>query len=65
MFTRDHNKVARWGDRVEVATGDFQKPETFARALTGMEVVFLMSQSPDQEAFARLIMRPRHRGGRE
>jgi uncharacterized protein YbjT (DUF2867 family) len=55
VFTRDANKVAHWGGRVEIAAGDFQKPETFARALSGVEAVFLMNQSPDQEAFARLI----------
>lgn len=55
VFARDPSKVAHWGDRVEVAIGDFQKPDTFARALGGAEAVFIMSQSPDQEAFARLI----------
>lgn len=55
VFTRDAAKVERWGDRVEVAAGDFQKPDTFARAVSGAEAVFLMSQSPDQQAFARLI----------
>jgi uncharacterized protein YbjT (DUF2867 family) len=55
VFTRDTAKVERWGDRVEAAAGDFQKPDTFARAVSGAEAVFLMSQSPDQQAFARLI----------
>jgi uncharacterized protein YbjT (DUF2867 family) len=55
VFTRDAAKVERWGDRVEVAAGDFTKPDTFARAVSGVEAVFLMSQSPDQQAFARLI----------
>jgi uncharacterized protein YbjT (DUF2867 family) len=40
---------------VEIAIGDFQKPDTLARAVSGAEAVFVMSQSPDQEAFARLI----------
>jgi uncharacterized protein YbjT (DUF2867 family) len=55
VFTRDPKKVAQWGDRVEVATGDFQNPDTFARALDGVEAVYLMHQSPDQNAFTNLI----------
>jgi len=55
VFTRNAAKVERWGDRVEVAIGDFQSPDTFARAVNGAEAVFVMSQSPDQQAFARLI----------
>ena len=55
VFTRDANKVAQWGDRVQVATGDFQNPETFGRAVAGSDTVFLMTQSPDQEAFRRLV----------
>ena len=55
VFTRDANKVAQWGNRVEVATGDFQTPETFGRAVASAEAVFLMSQNPDQEAFRRLV----------
>lgn len=55
VFTRDAAKVAQWGDKVEAAVGDFQKPESFVRAVSGSEGVFLMNQSPDQEAFRRLI----------
>jgi uncharacterized protein YbjT (DUF2867 family) len=55
VFTRDANKVAQWGNRIEVAIGDFQSPETFGRAVAGAEAVFLMSQSPDQEGFRRLV----------
>ncbi|MDX6458008.1 MAG: hypothetical protein QOE55_1705, partial [Acidobacteriaceae bacterium] len=32
VFSRDAAKVAQWGDRVEVAIGDFTHPETFAQA---------------------------------
>jgi (4-alkanoyl-5-oxo-2,5-dihydrofuran-3-yl)methyl phosphate reductase len=56
VFTRDPRKVAEWDGHVEVAIGDFQKPETFKRAVDGVEAAFLMHQSPDQEAFARLIV---------
>lgn len=55
VFTRDPNKVAQWADRIEVATGDFQNPATFARALDGIDAVYVMHQSPDQSAFANLI----------
>ena len=55
VFTRNANKVSRWGNRVEVAIGDFQKPDTFARAIEGIDAVYLMHQSPDQEEFGRLI----------
>ena len=55
VLTRDPKKVARWGDRIEVAVGDFQKADTFARAVHGIDAFFLMHQSPDQESFARLI----------
>jgi (4-alkanoyl-5-oxo-2,5-dihydrofuran-3-yl)methyl phosphate reductase len=55
VFTRDPSKVAQWGSGVEVAAGDFQSPDTFARALAGVEAVFVMHQSPDQDEFARLI----------
>jgi uncharacterized protein YbjT (DUF2867 family) len=55
VFTRDPKKLAHWGDRVEVAIGDFQTPDAFADAVAGIDAVFLMHQSPDQDAFARLI----------
>ncbi len=55
LFTRDPKKVAQWGDRVEVAVGDFQNPDTFGRALDGIDAVYLMHQSPDQNAFANLV----------
>ena len=38
VFTRDAAKVAHWGNRVEVATGDFTRPETFAQALSDVVV---------------------------
>lgn len=55
VFTRDASKVTQWGDRVQVAIGDFHKPDTFTRALDGVNAVFLMHQSPDPDAFARLV----------
>jgi uncharacterized protein YbjT (DUF2867 family) len=62
VFTRDASKVAHWGDRVEIVTGDFQTPETFTRAAAGARAIFLMNQSPDQEAFAKLIAAAKQAG---
>lgn len=55
VFTRDPAKVAHWGDRVQVAIGDFESSDTFARAIAGMEGAFLMHGGPDAEPFRRLI----------
>jgi uncharacterized protein YbjT (DUF2867 family) len=55
VFTRDPGKVSHWGGRVQVATGDFGEPDTFARAVAGTEGVFLMNRDPDAEAFRRLV----------
>jgi uncharacterized protein YbjT (DUF2867 family) len=54
VFVRDANKVAQWGDRVEIAVGEFAAPERFARAVAGADGVFLMNGS-EGEPFARLI----------
>jgi uncharacterized protein YbjT (DUF2867 family) len=62
VFTRDASKVTHWDDRVEVAAGDFQKPDTFAHAVAGVEAAFLMNGSPDAEAFGRLISTARAGG---
>lgn len=62
VFTRDVSKVADWGDRVQVAPGDFRKPETFARAIAGVEAAFLMDVSPDPEVFDRLITAAKAQG---
>ena len=51
VFTRDAAKVAHWGNRVEVATGDFTRPETFAQALSGVDGVFIMNGALDGGVF--------------
>jgi uncharacterized protein YbjT (DUF2867 family) len=43
VFTRDRNKAAHWGNRIEVAIGTFDDPESFRRAAAGTEAVFLMN----------------------
>ena len=55
VFTRDAAKVAHWGDRVEVATGDFTRPETFAQALSGVDGVFIMNGALNGGVFRQLI----------
>lgn len=55
VFTRDATKVAHWGDRVQVALGDFGKPDTLARAAAGVKGVFLMNGGPDGEPFRQLL----------
>lgn len=63
VFTRDAAKVAAWGTRIEVATGDFTQPETFTRAATGVEGVFMMNGTLDQELFRKLIASAKSNGG--
>jgi uncharacterized protein YbjT (DUF2867 family) len=55
VFTRDAGKVARLSDRVEVAIGDFTQPETFAKAVAGVEGVFIMNGVLDGGLFRRII----------
>lgn len=55
VFTRDAAKVSQWGKRVEVALGDFDSPESFARALNGAEGVFLMNGGPGGARFRSLL----------
>ena len=55
VFTRDATKVAHWGDRVEVAIGDFTRPETFAQALPDVDGAFIMNGALDGGVFRQLI----------
>jgi uncharacterized protein YbjT (DUF2867 family) len=55
VFTRDAGKAAHWSGRVEVASGDFGKPDTFARAIANVEGAFVMNGSLDQQLFEQLI----------
>jgi (4-alkanoyl-5-oxo-2,5-dihydrofuran-3-yl)methyl phosphate reductase len=62
VFTRDAAKVTQLGDRVEVAIGDQTSPESFARALAGVEAVFLMNGALDGAAFRELIATAKSNG---
>jgi uncharacterized protein YbjT (DUF2867 family) len=62
VFTRDAAKVAHWGNRVEVATGDLTRPETFAQALSGVDGVFIMNGALDGGVFRQLIAAAKAQG---
>jgi uncharacterized protein YbjT (DUF2867 family) len=62
-FTRDPARLAQWGDRIEIAAGDFGKPETFASALDGTDAVFL-NTGPVAAAFEALVAALKARGSR-
>jgi (4-alkanoyl-5-oxo-2,5-dihydrofuran-3-yl)methyl phosphate reductase len=48
VFVRNADKAAeRYGDRVEVRVGDLTDSATLARAVEGVDVVFLVSTGPD------------------
>jgi uncharacterized protein YbjT (DUF2867 family) len=62
VFTRDAAKVAHWGDQVEVAIGDFTSPETFSKAVAGIEGVFIMNGPLDGGVFRQLIAAAKAQG---
>ena len=62
VFTRDAAKVAHWGDQVEVAIGDMTSPETFAKAVAGVEGVFIMNGPLDGALFRQLIAAAKAQG---
>jgi uncharacterized protein YbjT (DUF2867 family) len=55
VFTRDAAKVERWGDRVEVVIGDFSETESFAKAVDGVEAIFMMNGALDGGIFRQLM----------
>ncbi|MCX6048743.1 MAG: NAD(P)H-binding protein [Chloroflexi bacterium] len=55
VFTRNPDKVAHWGKRIQVAIGDFAQPDAFARAAAGVEGIFLMNGGPDAESVRQLL----------
>jgi uncharacterized protein YbjT (DUF2867 family) len=62
VFTRDAAKVAHWGNQVEVAIGDLMQPETFAKAVAGVEGVFIMNGPLDGSIFRQLIAATKAQG---
>lgn len=50
VFARDAERArARFGDSVDVAVGDLADPAALARALTGVEALFLVNSGPGLE----------------
>ncbi len=49
VLSRDANKVAHFGDRVERAIGSFDQPDTLDAAMQGIEQVFLMTAELGEE----------------
>lgn len=48
IFVRDADKAAkRYGDRVDVCVGDLAVPASLARAVKGVDVMFLVTSGPD------------------
>lgn len=45
VLTRDPAKVGRFGDKVQIAVGDLDKPETLAATVDGVQAVYLISQA--------------------
>jgi uncharacterized protein YbjT (DUF2867 family) len=62
VFTRDAAKVAALGNRVELVLGDFAQPETFAKAVVGVEAVFLMNGVLDGALFRQLLAEAKANG---
>jgi (4-alkanoyl-5-oxo-2,5-dihydrofuran-3-yl)methyl phosphate reductase len=63
VFTRDAAKVANLKGQVEVAVGDLMQPDTLAKALVGVEAVFLMNGVLDGSAFREAIEAMKAAGG--
>jgi uncharacterized protein YbjT (DUF2867 family) len=55
VFTRDPAKVGHWGDRVEIAVGEFGQLDSFERGIAGVDGAFLVGGTTDQESYRRLI----------
>lgn len=62
VFTRDAAKLTQWTNRVEVAIGDLTSPDSFARAVAGVEGVFLMNGPLDGGIFRQLIAAAKTQG---
>jgi len=62
VFVRNREKVAHWGDRVEVVEGDYTRPETFPAAFAGVDGVFLMNIGFDVEAIEPLLAAAKAQG---
>ena len=62
VFTRNPGKVAHLSHRVEIATGDLDKPETIEAVLEDVKRIFLVTKSTQQDAN---VIKTAKRGGVE
>jgi uncharacterized protein YbjT (DUF2867 family) len=62
VLVRDPGKLPEWKDRVEVAIGDLDKPESLASALRGIEKLYFVT--PVTEQVANLVSAAKSTGVR-
>jgi len=62
LFTRHPTQLGHWRDRVEVAVGDFEKPESFGRAVADVEAAYLMNGRTYPQTFRALAAAARTAG---
>ncbi len=62
VFVRDSAKVSHWGNRVEVAVGEYGKAESFAKAISGVDGAFLVNRGADSESFSQLLTSAKEQG---
>jgi uncharacterized protein YbjT (DUF2867 family) len=55
VFTRDPARASAWGDRVQIAIGDFTHLDTFTEAVQEVEGIFLMNATTPIDAFQQLL----------
>src|ERR1700733_2746930 len=55
VFTRDATKISYSNGNVEVAVGDLMQSDTFAKAVVGVDAVFMMNGVLEGNAFRRAI----------
>ena len=55
VMVRDERKAGNLKNRVEIAVGDFDKPETLTAAMSGIQRMFLLSVGPANEPIVNAI----------
>ncbi len=48
ILVRDPKKAAHWSNRVEIAVGDLDQPETLLPAMQGVEKLYFVTPDPKQ-----------------
>src|SRR5262245_282969 len=60
VLVRDRQRIAHLGNRIEIAQGDLDKPETLADAMRGVDRLYFVTPVTDQ--VARLLEAAKHAG---